>query len=130
MAVVSEAPLIDTTAATSGTVITSAEVSEMPSLSRVPTLLASLAPGVMVRDQNQNLINRWSYNGASDMMIHGGRSNRSNEFLLDGMPNQHGDKVSFIPSTDAVAEFRVMTNAYDAQGRQVGGTINMSVKSG
>src|SRR5260370_25335740 len=73
----------------------------------------------------------WSYNGASDIMVDGGRNNRSNEFLLDGMPNQHGDKVAFIPSTDAVAEFRITPNAYDAKyGRQAGATVNMSVKSG
>src|SRR5260370_11075861 len=129
--VTAEAPLIDTTSATSGTVISPTEVAEMPSLSRVPTLLSGLSPGVLVREQNQNLVDMWSYNGASDIMVDGGRNNRSNEFLLDGMPNQHGDKVAFIPSTDAVAEFRITPNAYDAQyGRQAGATVNMSVKSG
>src|SRR5262249_29187647 len=46
-------------------------------------------------------------------------------------PNQRGDRVAFIPPSDSVAEFRVMSNAYDAQyGRQSGGTINVSLKSG
>ncbi|HXN23717.1 MAG TPA: TonB-dependent receptor [Candidatus Dormibacteraeota bacterium] len=126
-----QVPLIDTTSATSGTVITTNQVTEMPSLSRVPTLLAGLSPGVLLKDQNQNLVNMWSYIGASAISVNGGRDDRSNEFLLDGMPNQHGDKVAYIPSTDAIEEFRVMTNAYDAQyGRQAGATINMSVKSG
>ncbi|HWR54249.1 MAG TPA: TonB-dependent receptor, partial [Bryobacteraceae bacterium] len=41
------------------------------------------------------------------------------------------DKVAFIPPADAVAEFRIMSNAYDSQyGRQSGGTMNVSVKSG
>ncbi len=129
--VTAEAPLIDTTSASSGTVISPTEVAEMPSLSRVPTLLAGLSPGVLLLDQNQNLVNMWSYNGASDIRVNGGRDNRSNEFLLDGMPNQHGEKVAFIPPTDAVAEFRIMSNAYDSQyGRQAGATINMSVKNG
>jgi hypothetical protein len=129
--VTARASLIDTTSATSGTVITPEEMNEMPSLSRVPTLLAGLAPGVLLQDQNQNVVNMWSYNGASAIRVNGGRDDRSNEFLLDGMPNQHGDKVGFIPPTDAVSEFRVMTNNYDAQyGRQAGGTINMSIKSG
>jgi hypothetical protein len=129
--VTAEAELIDTTSATSGTVITPEAVAEMPSLSRVPTLLAGMSPGVLLLDQNQNLVNMWSYNGASDIRVNGGRDNRSNEFLLDGMPNQHGEKVAFIPPTDAVSEFRIMSNAYDAQyGRQAGATINMSVKNG
>src|SRR6516165_5760334 len=45
-------PLIDTTSATSGTVITPEQMNEMPSLSRVPTLLAGLSPGVLLKDQN------------------------------------------------------------------------------
>src|SRR5262249_28756430 len=104
---------------------------EIRSLSRVPTLLSGLSPGVLLKDQNQNIVNMWSYIGASAISVNGGRDDRSNEFLLDGMPNQHGDKVAFIPPTDSVSEFRIMTNAYDAQyGRQAGGTINMSIKSG
>jgi hypothetical protein len=129
--VTASAPLIDTSSATSGTVITEEQMNEMPSLSRVPTLLAGLSPGVLLKDQNQNIVNMWSYIGASAISVNGGRDDRSNEFLLDGMPNQHGDKVAFIPPTDAVSEFRIMSNAYDAQyGRQAGGTINMSIKSG
>jgi hypothetical protein len=131
ISVTAEAALIDTTSAASGTVISPEEVAEMPSMSRIPTLLATLSPGVFQIDQNQNVANMWSYNAASDIRVNGGRDRRSNEFLLDGMPNQHGENVAFIPPTDAVAEFRIMSNAYDAQyGRQAGGTINMSVKNG
>ena len=44
--VTAEAPLIDTTSATSGTVITHENITEMPSASHVVTLLAVLSPGV------------------------------------------------------------------------------------
>lgn len=129
--VTAAAPLIDTTSATSGTVIEPETITEMPLLSRIPFLLATLSPGVQAVDQNQNVPMMWSNIAASEIRVNGGRNNRSNEFLLDGMPNQRGDRVAFIPPADSVAEFRVMTNAYDAQyGRQAGGTINVSVKSG
>ena len=129
--VTAEAPLIDTNSATSGTVIESKTITELPSQSRISYLLAALSPGVQANDQNQNVALMWSNNAASDIRINGGRDRRSNEFLLDGMPNQTGDRVAYIPPSDAVAEFRVMTNAYDAQyGRQSGGTINVSLKSG
>jgi outer membrane receptor protein involved in Fe transport len=125
------APLIDTTSATSGTVIEPEAITEMPLLSRIPFLLATLSPGVQAIDQNQNVAMMWSNIAASEIRINGGRDNRSNEFLLDGMPNERGDRVAYIPPADSVAEFRVMSNAYDAQyGRQAGGTINVSVKSG
>jgi hypothetical protein len=124
-------PLIDTTAATSGTVITGEAVTEMPIMSRIPFQLATMSPGVMAVDQNNNVAMMWSRDATSAVRVNGGRDDRSNEFLLDGMPNQHRDKVAFIPPADAVAEFRIMTNAYDAQyGRQAGGTMNVSVKSG
>jgi len=63
--VTAEAALIDTTSATSGTVISSREMTEMPTLSHVPTLLAVLSPGVVAQDQNNNIVRPWSYIGAS-----------------------------------------------------------------
>ena len=129
--VTGEAPLIDTSSATSGTVITPEMMSEMPLLSRVATLLAGMAPGVLLQDQNNNVVRMWSVVGASEILVNGGRGERSNEFLLDGMPNVQGRRIAFIPPLDAVQEFRVMSNAYDAQyGRQAGATFSMSVKSG
>src|SRR5262249_30822154 len=100
--VTAETPLIDTTSATSGTVITTQEIMEMPSSSRESTLLATLSPGVMQQDQNNNPIHLWSYLAGSQMTIDGGRNNtRSNEFELDGMPNvKSGGNVGFMPPPD------------------------------
>jgi hypothetical protein len=131
--VTAETPLIDTTSATSGTVITREEILEMPSSSRESTLLATLSPGVLQQDQNNNPIHLWSYLAGSQMTIDGGRNNtRSNAFELDGMPNvKSGGNVGFMPPPDAIEEFRVQMNAYDASiGRQAGGTLQMSIKSG
>ncbi len=128
-----EAPLIDTTSATSGTVITQEQITEMPSMSRVTTLLATLSPGVIAQDQNQNIAHLWSYNAASQFTVDGGRNNiRSNDFELDGMPNtRDGGNVAFIPPPDSLQEFRVQMNAYDASiGRQTGSTIQMAMKNG
>jgi hypothetical protein len=131
--VVAEAPLIDTTSATSGTVISEKEILEMPSESRVATLLAVLSPGVLQQDQNNNVYQLWSFNAASQFTVNGGTNNsRSNAFELDGMPNMmYGGKIAFIAPPDAVQEFRVQMSAYDASiGRQTGGTVQMSFKSG
>ncbi len=131
--VVAETPLIDTTSGTSGTVIRQEQITEMPSMSRVTTLLATLSPGVIAQDQNQNVAHLWSYNAASEFTVNGGRNNiRSNTFELDGMPNIRTDgRVGFMPAPDAVQEFRVQMNAYDASlGRQAGATVQMVIKSG
>src|SRR5262249_3072926 len=133
VSVTSESLLIDTTSATSGTVITREEVLEMPSSSRVATLLATLSPGVVAQDQNNNPIHMWSYNAASQFTANGGRNNvRSNDFQLDGMPNiKAGGNVAFVPPPDAIAEFRVQINAYDALiGRQAGATVQIALKNG
>jgi hypothetical protein len=103
----------------------------MPVMSRIPYQLAALSPGVQPIDQNQNVAMMWSINASSQIRVNGGRDNRSNEFLLDGMPNMSATTVAYIPPADSVAEFRVMSNAYDAQyGRSGGGTVNVSLKSG
>lgn len=137
--VTAQIPLIDTTSATSGTVITKEEIAEMPSMSRIPTLLATLSPGVVQQDQNQNVAHLWSHDAASQMSADGGPTSaagstvyRSNDYQIDGMPNiKTGGQAAFIPAPDAVQEFRVVMNAYDASiGRQAGSTIQMTTKSG
>ena len=108
-------------------------MTEMPTISHVPTLLATLSPGVVAQDQNNNIVRPWSYIGASQVTADGGRNNiYSNNFQLDGMPNtKAGGYVAFIPPMDSMKEFRVQTNAYDASiGRQAGATMNMQTKSG
>ncbi len=137
--VTSEVPLIDTTAAVSGTVITQEQISEMPNMSRIATTFATLSPGVFQQDQNQNVAHLWSHDAASQIGIDGGNTSangstvyRSNDYQLDGMPNvKTGGQVAFIPAPEAVQEFRVVMNAYDSGiGRQTGGTIQMITKSG
>jgi hypothetical protein len=131
--VVSEVPLIDTTSATSGTVIGQEQITELPSVSRVPTTLAILSPGVVQQDQNNNPLHGWSYYGASQFSAGGGLNNiYSNSYLLDGFPNvKSGGYVAFIPQPDLLREFRVQTAAYDASiGRQAGAAFNMQSKSG
>ncbi len=126
-------PLIDTTSATSGTVITSMELDEVPTSSHVVTLFSTLSPGVVAQYQNNNVAHLWSFNAASQFESDGGRNNiYSNNFQLDGMADtKSGGDISFIPPMDSVQEFRVQTNAYDASiGRQAGSTINLQTKAG
>jgi Carboxypeptidase regulatory-like domain len=133
LTVTAEVPLIDTTAATSGTVISQDQILEMPSSSRVLTILATLSPGVIQQDQNNNTAHLWSHDAASQITVDGGRNNtRSNTFELNGMPNlKTGGQAGFMPAPDAIQEFRVVMNAYDSSiGRQAGGTIQMVTKSG
>jgi hypothetical protein len=130
--VVSEAPLLETARADRGTVIDSARIAELPLQSRSPMALAVLiagvnynGPAIYLRPFDNGALADWSMNGGS---------NRNNEFLLDGVPNnanQGGNNIAYVPPAEAVQEFKVATNSYDAQyGRTAGGVVNMSLKSG
>ena len=127
-----ESPLLETSNADRGTVIDSARIAELPLQSRSPMALASLVAGVNYNAQAIYL--RPFDNGAlADWSMNGGQ-NRNNEFLLDGAPNnanQGGNNIAYVPPAEAVQEFKVLTNSYDAQyGRTAGGVVNMSLKSG
>jgi Carboxypeptidase regulatory-like domain/TonB dependent receptor/TonB-dependent Receptor Plug Domain len=130
--VTAESPLLETSNASRGTVIDSARIAELPLQSRSPMALAVLVAGVTYNAQAVYL--RPFDNGAlADWSMNGG-SNRNNEFLLDGAPNnanQSGNNIAYVPPAEAVQEMKISTNSYDAQyGRTAGGVVNMSLKSG
>jgi Carboxypeptidase regulatory-like domain len=134
-----ETPLIDTTAAVSGTVITTKELEELPSLDQVPTLLAGLTPGSVVGSGSGGAIYLWSNIGASQIQNDGGGSTagggatgRAIQYQLDGAydSNSNGE-ITYIPPQDAISEFRMVTNAYDTSvGRQSSTTLSMVTKTG
>jgi hypothetical protein len=130
--VAAESPLLDTGNANRGSVIDSHRIAELPLQSRSPMALATLVAGVNYNAQAVYL--RPFDNGAlADWSMNGG-ANRNNEFLLDGAPNnanQGGNNIAYVPPAEAVQEFKIATNSYDAQyGRTAGGVVNMSLKSG
>ena len=130
--VTAESPLLETSRADRGMVIDNARITELPLNARNPFMLSYLSPGVTYN--GPAIYQRPFDNGAiADWSINGGQ-NRNNEFLLDGAPNnsiQGGNNIAYVPPVDAVQEFKIVTNSYDAQyGRTAGGVINVSLKSG
>src|SRR4051812_13602949 len=134
---VTEAVTVEATPAESiksdrGSVVDNRQISELPLNGRNPFMLATLAAGVTYN--GQSIFQRPFDNGAiADWSINGGVI-RNNDFLLDGAPNNSihgGNNIAYVPPVDAVQQFKVVTNAYDAQyGRTGGGVINVSLKSG
>ena len=130
--VTDEAPLLETSSADRGGVIDEQTIKEMPLNGRNPFMLAMLVSGV---NYNGSLAYMRPFdNGAiADWGINGG-SNRSNEFLMDGVPNNAqagGNNIAYVPPVDSVQEFKIQTNSYDAQyGKTSGGIVNVVLKSG
>ncbi len=130
--VAAESPLLETSKADRGTVIDNMRIAELPMQARNPFSLSILVAGVNYNAQAIYL--RPFDNGAlADWSMNGGQ-NRNNEFLLDGAPNnanQGGNNIAYVPPAEAVQEFKIATNSYDAQyGRTAGGVVNVSLKSG
>ncbi len=129
---VSAETLLETSNANRGTIIDNHRIAELPLQSRNPFSLSILAAGVNYNAQAIYL--RPFDNGAlADWSMNGGQ-NRNNEFLLDGAPNnanQGGNNIAYVPPAEAVGEYKISTNSYDAQyGRTAGGVVNVSLKSG
>ena len=105
-------------------------ITDMPLLARNVLMLINLAPGITNNSPSGGSnglidIDSYSYTSAS------GANNRTNEFLMDGIPNNVSDRVAYIPSVDAVEEFTVQTNALDAEYGHGGGMyVNVSTKGG
>ncbi|MBA3439025.1 MAG: TonB-dependent receptor, partial [Pyrinomonadaceae bacterium] len=130
--VTSDAVVLDESKADRGLVIDNARVTELPLNSRNPFMLSTLAPGITYN--GPAIYQRPFDNGAiADWSINGGQ-NRNNEFLMDGAPNNSiagGNNIAYVPPVDAVQEFKIITNGYDAQyGRSAGGTVNVTTKAG
>lgn len=130
--VTAEAPLLEEAKADRGNVIENTRIVELPLNARNPFMLSTLTPGITYN--GPAIYQRPFDNGAiADWSINGGL-NRSNEFLLDGAPNnsiQGGNNIAYVPPVDAVGEFKIITNSYDAQyGRTAGGVVNVQIKSG
>ncbi|HWQ03316.1 MAG TPA: TonB-dependent receptor [Candidatus Nitrosotenuis sp.] len=111
-----------------GTVIENRKLTNLPLDGRNFFELTLLTPGTAPSAQGT----AGSVRGDFALNVNGGRED-ANLFILDGAYN--GDPklngVGVKPPVDAIREFEVLTNNYDASfGRNAGGQINVATKSG
>ena len=133
ISVTAEAPLLETNSASRGGVITGRTLVDLPLNGRNAFALAALEPGVNFTARGTaNTFFRTTGNGGISSATFGGGGFRSNESLLDGVPNTGTDGVvQYVPSVDAASEFKVQTNVFDSEyGRFTGGVLNAVIKSG
>ncbi|MGH8247433.1 MAG: carboxypeptidase regulatory-like domain-containing protein, partial [Gammaproteobacteria bacterium] len=133
--VTADAPLLESSTATMGQVIDRKKVEAMPLNGRMIFILNRLAQGVIWQTPTFGAtgtsgLRPFDNLGGSAWSMNGGRLT-TNEFQLDGAPNSTRGRYNFAPPVDAVEEFKVQTNSFDAQyGRTGGGVVNMTLKSG
>ncbi len=129
--VTSEAPLVETSSTQLGAVVNDRTVSQLPLNSRDTYQLLQLQPGVMSTVGSSNSI-VYGSNDAGAVSVNGGRG-RSNNFSVNGgdANDQFVNLPTVQPSPDSIAEFRVLTNTFDAEyGRNSGSVVNVVTKSG
>jgi hypothetical protein len=120
---------LDTGNVNTGTVVTGKQISELPLTEGTAYQLAILAPGIAYT--GNPLFTGPTSNGNLAAFRSNGATG-ANQITLDGSPNYAFDGgVGFSPPSDAVQEFKVQTNTFDAQqGYSAGATVNVAVKSG
>jgi hypothetical protein len=138
MVVTASAPIIDTTTGVTGAVIDSTQIEQLPLGDGTAYMLTRLAPGVA--DSSDLHFSRPMDNGNLAGIVANGAMG-GNDFTLDGAPNRvspnntnpgnNSGVVGFSPPSDAISQFKVQTNAFDAQsGHTAGATVNLALKSG
>src|SRR6266496_2693788 len=115
---------VDTVTASLGSVETQKRIVDLPLVERDTFQLGLLQAGVLAPDADDGSGNPFSVSG---------QRSESLTFLLDGADNNDflGNNIVVSPNPDAVAEFKILTNNYEAEyGRTSGGIVNQVIKSG
>lgn len=129
--VTSEAPLVETSSTQLGAVVNNRSVNELPLNARDTYQFLQLQPGV----QSQLGSSGGTFYGSDDagaVSVNGGRGRANNFSVNGGDANDAFVNLPTIqPTPDAIEEFRVISNTFDAEyGRNSGAVVNVVTKSG
>lgn len=126
--VIADTELVERGSVTTGTVITERQITELPLSEGAAYNLATQAPGVSYT--GNPMFTGPTANGNLAAIRTNGAS--GNQITLDGSPNLTFDGgVAYTPPADALSQFKIQTNAFDAQnGFTAGSTVNVAVKNG
>ena len=120
---------VETTSTQLGAVMTETAVRELPLSTRDTYQLLQLQPGVQSQ-VGADLF--YGSDNAGVVSVNGGRG-RSNNYMVNGGDGNDifANGPAIQPSPDAIQEFRVLTNTFDAEyGRNSGSVVNVVTKSG
>src|SRR2546421_45668 len=127
------AALIATENATVGTVIENRRIVDMPLNGRNFLQLVALSPNVSYGFTDSTIAgNRQGGARAQQNISVSGQRSEFNHFTLDGVENTdvNFNTYVFLPSIDALQEFKVQTGIYSAEFGREAAQVNVSTKSG
>ena len=129
-----EVTQVETESSQMGEVIEGEKMTSVPLNGRAFTDLLALQPGVSpYQDVSEGSAATVSGNlDAGNSSVNGSRET-ANGFMVNGADVNDGQEnaTAIIPNLDAIAEFRIITNNFDAEyGNFSGGQVNVATKSG
>src|SRR5438105_6542639 len=128
--VTGQAPLIETSNASTGTVLDSTALQALPSPGRSAFLIGTTVPTVIPSGDGQ--FNRQQDQTNASLLSLGGGARRGNNYTLDGVPiTDLTNRAVANPTHEALDDVHVQVHTYDAEmGRTGGGVFNTTLKSG
>ena len=126
-------PLISTENATIGTVIDNRRIVELPLNGRNYLSLIAASPNVSVGFAGAGQAgDRQGGSRSAQQYSIAGQRREFNYFTLDGVDNTdvNFNSYIFLPSVDALEEFKVQTGIYSAEFGRAAGQVNVVTKSG
>ncbi|HVH69753.1 MAG TPA: carboxypeptidase regulatory-like domain-containing protein, partial [Candidatus Dormibacteraeota bacterium] len=122
-------PLLQTSEASAGQIIDEQRIDNLPLPDGNPFVLARAAGGLAFTG---NLLFARPFDNGGTSSIRASGAPGASEFTLDGAPDMaSGQRVGFVPPSEAVQEFKVITANFDAQqGHTAGAAVNVITKTG
>jgi hypothetical protein len=131
--VTGSAPLVETSNATVGTVIENRRIVELPLNGRNYLQLVALSPNVSAEFAGPGQAgDRQGGSRANQQLSISGQRREFNNYTLDGVDNTdvNFNTYIFLPSVDALEEFKVQTGVYSAEFGRGASQVNVVTKSG
>jgi hypothetical protein len=127
-----QVPLLETASSTLDAVVNNKTAEALPLNGRNVLQLIALTPGI---NATRSYRGATSGNGSITSMAFSANGGRdvSNEVMLDGSPQvvMGYNQPAYVPTPDALQEFRVQTNSLSAEyGRTGGAVVNLVHRSG
>jgi hypothetical protein len=128
--VTGQSPLIETSNASTGTVLDTEALQMLPSSGRAAFLVGTTVPTVIPSGDAQ--FNRQQDQTNASLLSLGGGTRRGNNYTLDGVPiTDITNRAVANPTIESLDDVKVQVHTYDAEmGRTGGGVFNTTLRSG
>src|SRR5437764_11525885 len=128
--VTGEAPLIDTSNASTGTVLDTQALQTLPAPGRNAFMIGTTVPTVIASGDTQ--FNRQQDQTDSSLLSLVGGTRRGNNYTLDGVPiTDLRNRATANPTIEALEDVKVQVHTYDTEmSRTGGGVFNTTLKTG